>query len=217
MQPASLPGLAHQGVRLSKRARAAQRDQRLPFVPPETWHEPRDEADGYRVVVQPAGAGFRHVVTPDEVRERLAELPTEWIEPLEVVQLSRMTRKKQSFPCYGLQWGTSIYLYPLEEDLVEHYREPPRPSQLIEARQFGGRWVEQPRGRWQLIWTEQAVKDFYLHNILIHELGHLLDDRNSRSADRERFAEHFALRHGFRTLLQRRMAARDVVRRHHRK
>ena len=65
--------------------------------------------------------------------------------------------------------------------------------------------------------TEQAVKDFYLHNILIHELGHLLDDRNSRSADRERFAEHFALRHGFRPLLQRRLAARDVVRRHHRK
>ena len=34
---------------------------------------------------------------------------------------------------------------------------------------------------WKLIWTEQSIKDFYLNNILIHELGHLLDDRNSRA------------------------------------
>ena len=46
---------------------------------------------------------------------------------------------------------------------------------------FGGRWVEEPGDVWKLVWTE-AVKDFYLNNILIHELGHLLDDRNSRSS-----------------------------------
>ena len=36
------------------------------------------------------------------------------------------------------------------------------------------------------MWTEQAIKDFYLNNILIHELGHLLDDRNSRRHARSR-------------------------------
>lgn len=61
---------------------------------------------------------------------------------------------------------------------------------------YGGRWVQEGRS-WKLIWTEEAIKDFYLNNILIHELGHLLDDRNSRPVDRERFAEWFAIRYGY--------------------
>ena len=44
-----------------------------------------------------------------------------------------MTRKKQSFPCYGMQWGNAIYLYPLEESLVEHFYQPPRPALVNEA------------------------------------------------------------------------------------
>ena len=67
---------------------------------------------GYRILVKDPGIGFRHVVTPDEVRHRLAELPEQFVEPLETLQLSQMTRKKQSFPCYGMQWGSAIYLYP---------------------------------------------------------------------------------------------------------
>jgi hypothetical protein len=43
------------------------------------------------------------------------------LEPLAIVQLSRMTRKKRIFPCYGMQWGTALYLYPIEETLVEVY------------------------------------------------------------------------------------------------
>ena len=207
---------ARRRVAISSRARAVQRNQRLPFVPPETWHEPCDEAEGYRIITQNPGEGFRHVVTPDEVRERLAQLPERFLEPLEVVQLSRMTRKKQSFPCYGMQWGAALYLYPIEESLVEDYNSPPKPTQMNEVRMFGGRWIHEAPDVWKLIWTERAIKDFYLNNILIHELGHLLDDRNSRSVDRERFAEWFALEHGYKATHRLEIAAakRSVRRRH---
>ena len=56
------------------------------------------DARGYSVVVQPPGAGFRHILSPTEIRARLALLPSRFLDNLEVVQLSRMTRKKQSFP-----------------------------------------------------------------------------------------------------------------------
>ena len=67
---------------------------------------------------------------------------------------------------------------------------------------------------WKLAWTEEAVRDFYLNNILIHELGHLVDDRNTGYVDRERFAEWFALEFGYR---RSRPAGRQrkIVRRHH--
>lgn len=199
---------------LSKRARGGQMNERLPFVPPEDWHEPREDGSEYRICVQPPGAGFRHVVTPAEVRQRLAELPAEFMQSLEVIQFSRMTRKKQSFPCYGMQWGSAIYLYPIEESLVESYNEPPKPNQVNEARMYGGRWIQENRDTWSLVWSEETIKDFYLNNILIHELGHLLDDRNSRQVDRERFAEWFAVRYGYQAKRPRR-DPKAVRRRHH--
>lgn len=212
--------------RQGKRARGVESNQRLPFAPPEDWYEPQEEANGgYRIVEQPAGIGYQHVVTPKEVRTRLEALPAPLLEPLEVVQFSRMTRKKASFPCYGMQWGSTIYLYPIEivEEgppgcYVEYFTRPPRPAQCVEAQMYGGQW-QVGNGLWKLLWTGRALKDFYLNNILIHELGHLLDTRNSNYHDRERFAEWFAIEHGYRASgrkkLRNKTARKQVRRRHH--
>lgn len=169
-------------------------------LPPETWYEPiEDKAYGYRVVVKPPGNGYRHVVTAAEVRERLSEFPESLLRPLQVVQLSQMTRRKGTFPCYGLQWGQALYLYPIEATLVEVFRSPPKPAQMHEARLYGGQWREDAAaGLWRLEWTEETIRDFYLNNILIHELGHLVDNRNSTVTDRERYAEWFAIEYGYR-------------------
>jgi len=222
-QNVASPKRFRHGAALSQRTRGLDKNQKFPFAPPEDWYEPSDDAatsTDYRIVVQDPGPDFEHVVTPDEIRARLSKLPPSMIEPLEVVQLSRMTRKKRSFPCYGMQWGTTLYLYPIETGLVEYYGRPPRPSEMTEAKMFGGRWVHSSSDDWQLIWTRQAIKDFYLNNILIHELGHLLDDRNSSYTDRERYAEWFAIEHGYRK--SQRMGRqvyepKNVRRRHHAK
>lgn len=202
-----------------KRARR-ENNSRRPFVPPEDWYEPSNSFTApYRIEIQEPGEGYRHILTAAEIRARLDELPRYMIEPLQVIQLSRMTRKKQSFPCYGMQWGSALYLYPMEAGLVEHFVRPPRPSLRNETQMYGGRWIHEAPQCWKLIWTEGAIKDFYLNNILIHELGHLLDSRNSSYLDRERFAEWFAIEHGYkpsrRAELAKRGAAKMVRRRHH--
>lgn len=169
-----------------------------PYAPPEEWHNPSDVArPKYRIAVREPGEGYRHILTKAEVRERLAEFPQEWLHGLDVVQFASMTRKKRRSPCYGLQWGSTIYLYPIEETLVEHFGAPPKPAQQIEAKMYGGVWEDLGNGFWTLTWTEEAIKDFYLNNVLIHELGHLLDDRNTSPKQRERYAEWFAIRYGY--------------------
>ena len=62
-----------------------------------------------------------------------------------------------------------------------------------------------------------TIRDFYLNNILIHELGHLLDDRNRSYGDRERYAEWFALKYGYQATggNRRRKKRQKVVRRRH--
>lgn len=208
-------------VTMGKRARISSAVLRGPYLPPESWYEPRENHRGrYRVIVQTPGHGFRHVVSEEDVRNRLAQLPVWMVQELDVVQLSQMTRKKQRSPCYGMQWGSAIYLYPIEESLVESFCEPPKPAQQIEASMYGARWQSSPDGRWQLVWTEAAIRDFYLNNVLIHELGHILDNRNASYRDRERFAEWFALEMGYkasrRTDLARRTVSKYVLKRHDR-
>ena len=72
-------------------------------------------------------------------------------------------------------------------------------------------------GQVNLVWTEAAIKDFYLNNILIHELGHLIDDRNTGYMDRERYAEWFAVHYGYLRSGGResRGYSRPIRRRHH--
>lgn len=202
----------------ARRSISGVRSVRLPFAPPEDWHEVTDRED-FRVLIQPPGPGYRHVVTEQQVRDRLAQVPKWFLEQLEIVQLSRMTRKKQCFPCYGMQWGNALYLYPLEESLVEHFERPPRPGLVNETKMYGGQWRRPAQGAWTLNWSEQAARDFYLNNILIHELGHLVDDRNTSYLERERFAEWFAVEYGYRGTggQSTRCPRRPIRRRHHAK
>lgn len=200
----------------SRRAIPPRNPERL-FVPPEDWHEPTG-TPGYRVITQKPGPDYRHVATPKQIRTRLAKLPQEFLKGLEVVQLSRMTRKKAFCPCYGMQWGCAIYLYPFDITLDEHFYSPPPKAFVIESKMYGGRWEQPEPGVWRLIWSESSARDFQLNNVLIHELGHLIDDRNASYIDQERFAEWFATEYGYiRTGgLDRRRPKRKIRRRHHR-
>ena len=186
------------------------------FDPPEDWYEATGE-QGYRVIVRNPGKGYRHVVTTEQIRTRLAKLPKGFLNDLEVVQLSSMTRKKEFSPCYGLQWGQAIYLYPFDETLDEYFYGPPPQPLVIETKMYGGRWEQSEPGVWRLIWTESSARDFQLNNVLIHELGHLVDKRNTNYIDQERFAEWFAVEYGYRHSggQQKRRPNRRVRRRHH--
>ncbi len=200
----------------SRRSNVGQRNSCEPFSPPEDWYEPTGAETDYQIKVQDPGDGFVHVLTPNDVRSRLAEMPAEFLHDLEVVQLSRMTRKKLCFPCYGMQWGSALYLYPVDDSYTETFYDPPQTTFVNEARMYGGRWTQEET-TWTLHWSEAAIRDFYLNNILIHELGHLLDERNSTYVDRERYAEWFAIQYGYRGTggINSRRPNRKVCRRHH--
>jgi len=199
----------------AKRLQFGARSVAAPFSPPEDWYEPAEDGRDYRIIVQDPGEGYRHVVTPVQVRRRLAQVPQHFLRDLEVIQFSQMTRKKQSFPCYGMQWGATLYLYPLEDSLEEYFYSPPSPAVVNEAKMYGGRWDRPEPGVWRLTWSQAAIEDFFLNNILLHELGHLLDDRNSNYTDRERYAEWFAIEHGYRRTGGREARRQSIKRRHH--
>ena len=166
------------------------------FYAHDQWYEPSD-SDVVQLYRRDPGAGYFHPVTLEEVVDRIEQLPARYRQSLEVIELARMTRKRSLFPCYGLQWGPNVYLYPIEESLVETFTRPPRPEQVIEAKMYGGVWTQDGK-LWKLSWTEHALRDFYLNNVLIHEIGHVNDTRNRNQNTRERYADWFAIEYGYR-------------------
>lgn len=166
------------------------------FYAHDKWYEPSG-SDVIQLYRQDPGAGFIHPVTIEEVVERVEQLPARFRQPIEVIELASMTRKRSLFPCYGMQWGPNVYLYPIEESLVETYTRPPKPEQIIEAKMYGGVWT-QDGNLWRLTWTENTLRDFYLNNVLIHEIGHVNDTRNRNQNARERYADWFAIEYGYR-------------------
>jgi hypothetical protein len=186
----SRPAVAH-------RQRGQEASSSPPFNMPETWYEPTGDSDHVRFLVEPPGQGYLHPVSVEEVRDRIALLPGRLTQQLETVKFSRMTKKRALFPCYGMQWGTTVYLYPIETSYQEVYSRPPSPQQRIDARMYGGVWTEDGR-YWILNWTIDTIRDFYLNSVLIHEIGHINDHRNRRFQDRERYADWFAIEYGYR-------------------
>ena len=181
---------------VAHRQRGSANSRTSNFSAPETWYEPQTGNDIRYELKQP-GEGYIHPVTIAEVRERIQAMPKRYTQSIEVVQFSAMTRKRSLFPLYGMQWGPNIYLYPIEASLVEIYGRAPNPLQLIEAKMFGGVW-KQSGTNWMLTWTRETIRDFYLNNVLIHEIGHVNDLRNTNSVARERYANWFATEYGYR-------------------
>ena len=65
----------------ARRSSMGQRNARLPFAPPENWYDPAEsdgsetqvtESASYKVIMQPPGDGYRHVITPEQVRGRVS-------------------------------------------------------------------------------------------------------------------------------------------------
>jgi hypothetical protein len=153
------------------------------------------EGEGIYFHVEPAGTNYLHVLTPAEILVRLHALPDNLLSRLTCVVLPRMTRKRKLFNIYGMQWDKTIYLYPMPASLRVGDEHSLPASYVAEARQFGATVEETPTGP-VIQWSLDTIKQFYLENILLHELGHTLDTRNSSTRDREAFAEAFARKYG---------------------
>ncbi len=153
------------------------------------------EGEGIYFHVEPAGKDHVHVLTPDEILDRLHALPDNLLCNLSCVVLPRMTRKRKLFNVYGMQWDKTIYLYPMSTDLRAGDHHVLDDALLKEARQFGAT-IEQHTNGPVIQWTMETIKAYYLENILIHELGHTFDTKNTSTKDREAYAEWFARKWG---------------------
>jgi len=199
----SVPKKSRQKVRGFRSAYAKSEDDADFSSPTEIFYESRGYRDTPgqlpRYILQQPRDEYIHVVTPQEAVDRLSLLENDVGREIaiEIVQFSTGTNKQMRDLLYGLQWGTSIYLYPMHESLTEQLAEPLNPIARQEYEKYGAKYVVKNPDEWSIQWGLETIRDFYLNNILIHEAGHMDDDRNTSPAKREAYANWFAETYGY--------------------
>ena len=120
-----------------------------------------------RIIELPPLDGFIRPCSAGEVEAQLTSCPPEFLKGLRAVFILSGTTKQLK------SWGRATTFYG-------HYW---RSCVFLHAYPFG---------RADLI----ALRRFYIRSVLMHEIGHHLDRRNTMREDRERFADQFARTHG---------------------
>lgn len=141
---------------------------------------------------------FMRPVEPEDVRDVLCRVPSDFLNSLRGIYLLggtskqlRASKKRFRYGCYG--YGR-IYLYAFPRRMLrERWGRLPKPTIVEEYQRMGAQWKQNDSG-WWLEFDRSSLKRFYLFDVLLHELGHHADkrvwSRDTESA--ERYAEWFA-------------------------
>jgi len=143
---------------------------------------------------------FFFPVTIEEIKEFLKKLPDEHTKNLTHIWLRKMTKKEYEKEgslqgCFICGSGVNlIVLYPFPRDLTMNFgNKKPTKSTLKWYSNYEPELIEE-KGNWQLIWTEEKIKRYYLEGLLLHEIGHKMDSyfRRYWSKNYNRRAENYA-------------------------
>ncbi len=143
-------------------------------------------------------ADFIRPVEAEDVRELLSSVPSDFLHSLDSIYLLGGTSKqlkasKKSFR-YGCYEAGRIYLYAFPRRmLIDYWGKLPKPTIVEEYKRMGAEWKQNDLG-WWLEFDQSSLKQFYLLDVLLHELGHHVDRRiwGQDTASAERSAEWFA-------------------------
>lgn len=144
---------------------------------------------------------FYRPYSVENIHRILSLIPAEFLQELNGVYILGGTKKQEKsanslyrYGCYDPN-NQNIYLHPYPRKLLqETYRKKPKPSKLQEFTRAGIEFVA-TKGGWNLEWTEDGLKYFYMYDVLLHEIGHHVDRENTHknTAASERYAEWFAI------------------------
>ena len=139
---------------------------------------------------------FVHAVTAEDVAALLQRMPAEYLRELPRIVLLAGTNRQAAARfdegVFGHYDGSGIYLhaYPKRHFEVD-WRWSVRSTDLEEFLRWGAVHEDTTVGS-RLRFSPASLRDFYLYDVLLHEIGHHVDRRRQQDDAAERFAHWFA-------------------------
>ena len=162
-----------------------------PFVPSLLPRSREKQRARIRFFSDPAPPGFLYPVHYDEIRQTLAELPSEHTATVREIRLSNQRRTGTD----GDWLDGEIRLHCLIRE--DGQRVLGRTETTQDVERFGGK-LEWEGNKLVAVWPLEAYKTFVLRRVLIHEVAHGVAelpgyaDAVRRAGSVERFCERYA-------------------------
>jgi hypothetical protein len=168
-------------------------------------HRPylRKEGEGPLLVLEPTHGDFLQPLEREDIEDTLRKTPAAYTRGLQGVFLlsgsAKLSKVARSLYCYGTYWLQCVFLAPFPKIMQDScYTRPPKPSILQEWVRSGA-GVQQTRDGLRVRLDGQAIRRFYIRDVLLHEIGHHVDRYWMKpNRKKEGFAEWFATEYGFR-------------------
>ena len=154
----------------------------------------RDSAVALGIYDRPIAEGFVRPCTPQDVADVLNAIPNEFLSDLTGVFLLGGTSRQRSLTkvTYGMCSKGRIFLFAYSRKmLAQKWSKMPKPSVAKEYTKFGATLTPDGKGGAVLNFDQSSLRQFYLFDVLLHEVGHHVDSENNAD-DAERYAHWFA-------------------------
>lgn len=146
---------------------------------------------------------FNFPIDENDIRTQPKHLPNENTEGLTHIWLRRI-RKKEYESGEALQGmfirGSGVFLvvinpFPKNLRMVFGNKKPSKKTLKEYSRWTRNLVFDEAAKTWHLQWTEEAIHDYYLNTLLLHEIGHFVDKYSpkTKSKEQEDFADAYAL------------------------
>jgi len=144
-----------------------------------------------RCIVDPLPKGYVYPCSIQDIRRKLEELPSSMLRNLSAVHLCNQVKMNPGVDAH-IYDGSHIRIYPVPDTLRWCYgKKKPNPACAQERIEFGAYW-KKIDNEWFLCWQEDSLRDYILNHVLLHEIGHSLDDIHYGTGRGEKLAEAFA-------------------------
>jgi hypothetical protein len=168
-------------------------------------HRPylRKEGESPLLVLEPTHGDFLQPLSREDIKDTLLKVPGAYTRGLQGVFLlsgsAKLSKVARSLYCYGTYWLHCVFLAPFPKIMQDScYMRPPKPSILREWIRSGAEVQQTPDGL-RVRCDGQAIRRFYIRDVLLHEIGHHVDRHWMKpNRKKEGFAEWFATEYGFR-------------------
>ncbi len=143
-------------------------------------------------------------LSPDDVQEALNSMPSKFKNGLDgVFSLSGISAKHnkiESLYRYGTYWRCCIFLFPYPGEWMSIKAKKFQPHILREYERVGAEIINDGGKQLLIRFNDDSLREFYLRDVLIHEVGHHVDRlslaRKTRK-EAEGFANWFVTEYGF--------------------
>ncbi len=165
-----------------------------------------DDNDICRIFALDVHNDFIRPFGAEDILDSLTNVPKIYLRGLEGIYLLRGTKKQSKVSLsslfrFGCYTNNRIYLHAFPKALLHviFTKKTPRPDFIHEYKRAGAAIKTTVDGL-EVIFNDKSVRDFFLSNVLMHEIGHHVDRFHTDTSKKrsENFADWFASEYGYR-------------------